>query len=227
MESSENQETSPQSAAHARQCFRHPAWWLVGTVVLFALACFLFVGDWLVSEDPLQKADAIAILSGAMPLRALEAARLYRDGYAPRVWLTRADGPEQKLRSLGIPYTGEDDYNRQILEHEGVPSGAIDTLEPSIRNTADEITAISDSLARKTSRTHIVIIVTSKVHTRRTRILWRRLAQRRFHAVIRGASDDPFRPSRWWATTTDALDVVREVLGILNASAGLPLHAAK
>jgi uncharacterized SAM-binding protein YcdF (DUF218 family) len=224
---SESQDQGPRSIPNANRRFWRAVWWLLGAAFLLAIFCFLFVGDWLVSEDPLQKADAIAVLSGAMPLRALEAAKLYREGYAPEVWLTHPDGPAEKLQSLGIPYTGEDAYNQQILEHQGIPAGTIEILDPSIRNTADEITVISDFLARNSSQTQTVIIVTSKVHTRRAGILWRRLAPRRLHAVIRGASDDPFRPSRWWATTTDALDVVREVLGTLNAWAGLPMHAAE
>jgi hypothetical protein len=31
----------------------------------------------------------------------------------------------------------------------------------------------------------------------------------------------------WWRNTGDALDVVREVLGLLNVWAGLPLQPAK
>jgi len=221
----ESQDPGPRCSPRGRKRSRHAAWWLLVAVVLVAVVSFLFIGDWLVSEDPLQKADAIAVLSGAMPLRALEAAKLYRENYASKIWLTHSDGPEEQLRELGIPYTGEDAYDKLILEHEDVPSGAIEILDPPIRNTADEMKAISDALARSSAQS--VIIVTSKVHTRRARILWRRLAPRRLHAVIRGASEDPFRPNRWWASTTDALDVVREILGILNAWAGLPLRAAK
>jgi hypothetical protein len=40
---------------------------------------------------------------------------------------------------------------------------------------------------------------------------------------VRAASDDPFDPTHWWRSTSDVLDVVREILGLLNASAGLPL----
>lgn len=226
MELNENQGAVPRPR-EGRRRFRYVVWSLLGAVMLLAIACFLFVGDWLVLEDPLQKADAIAVLSGAMPLRALEAAKLYREGYAPKVWLTHSDEPGETLRELGIPYMSEDAYDERILEHEGVPSDAIEIIGPSIRNTADEITAIANSLAYGSSEKPTVIIVTSKVHTRRACILWRRLAPRRLHAEIRGAADDPFRPNRWWATTTDALDVVREVLGIFNAWAGLPLHAAE
>jgi hypothetical protein len=44
---------------------------------------------------------------------------------------------------------------------------------------------------------------------------------------VRAAADDPFDPSHWWRNSTDALDVVREVLGLLNAWAGLLLHPAR
>ncbi len=44
---------------------------------------------------------------------------------------------------------------------------------------------------------------------------------------MRAASEDPFDPGDWWRTTSDAFDVVREVLGVMNAWVGLPLHPAK
>jgi hypothetical protein len=103
-----------------------------------------------------------------------------------------------------------------------VPADAIRVLQPSILNTADELAAVSAALGDV--RESSVIIVTSKVHTRRVRILWHRIAAGRGRALVRAASDDPFEPGRWWRTSGDALDVVREFLGILNAWAGMPLH---
>ena len=184
----------------------------------------LGVGRWLDSEDPLEKAQAIAVLSGRMPQRAIEAAKLYREGYAPKVWLTRSVEPGATLENLGISFVGEDSYNKQVLLHEGVPADAIRVLDPPIVNTADEIIAISKAVGQENGQS--VIIVTSKVHTRRTRILWRKLNKGNGRAIVRGASADPFEPGKWWKTTGDALDVVREVLGILNAWAGLPLRPA-
>jgi len=197
---------------------------LVGMVLLSALIFLLCIGRWLVAEDPLEKAQTIVVLSGRMPMRAMEAAKLYREGYAPRVWLTHSAEPGATLKAMGVSYVGEDVYNVQVLEHEGVPPDAIRLLEPPIISTADEITAISAALEVEKNIT--VIIVTTKVHTRRVRILWNRLGAVHGRAVIRAASDDPFEPARWWRTTGDALDLVRELLGILNAWAGLPLRPA-
>jgi uncharacterized SAM-binding protein YcdF (DUF218 family) len=185
---------------------------------------FFGAGRWLVVEDPLVKARTILVLSGAMPLRAIEAAKLYREGYAPEIWLTHSAEPGETLEEMGIPFSGEDAYNKLVLIHEGVPPEVIHVLEPSIVNTADEIKVAAAALARVDGTD--VIIVTTKAHTRRTRLLWRKLAGGHGRAIVRAAASDPFDPRHWWHNTSDALEVVREILGLLNAWAGLPLHPA-
>jgi uncharacterized SAM-binding protein YcdF (DUF218 family) len=223
MESGNNLESrGTETSALRRRRSRWVVLGLGGMLLLGIVVFLLCIGRWLFVEDPLEKAQAIVVLSGGMPLRAREAAKLYREGWAPEVWLTHSREPGATLGRMGIFHVGEDAYDRQVLMHEGVPSSAIRLLQPAIVNTADEIAAASGALAEEKGSS--VIIVTSKVHTRRVRILWHRLAVRRGKAVVRAASDDPFEPRRWWRTTGDALDVVREVLGILNAWAGMPLH---
>jgi len=196
-----------------------------GGGLVLAFVVFFGVGRWLLVEDPLAKARAIVVLSGSMPVRAIEAARLYREGYAPEVWLTHSTEPAETLEQMGIPFAGEDHYNTLVLIHEGVPAGAIHVLEPPIVNTADEIKVVASTLAR--AKGEAVIFVTTKAHTRRVRLFWRRLASGQGQAIVRAASGDSFDPGHWWRSTSDALDVVREVLGLLNAWAGLPLHPAR
>jgi len=179
----------------------------------------------LVIEDPLDKAQAIVVLSGRIPMRAKEAARLYNAAYASQVWLTRANEPTASLQEMHIAYIGEDFFNSRVLMHEGVPSNAIRVLEPPIDNTADELRAIAAELQREKGGT--VIIVTTKAHTRRVRTLWKKLSGGRERAIVRAAPSDPFAPDHWWRATGDALDVVREVLGLLNAWAGLPLQPSR
>jgi uncharacterized SAM-binding protein YcdF (DUF218 family) len=208
---------------------RHVARAILLTLAVVAIALavlfFLGVGQWLVVEDPLDKAQAIVVLSGRIPMGAKEAARLYNAAYAPQVWLTRGNEPAASLEQMHIAYLGEDFFNSRVLIHEGVPSNAIRVLEPPIDNTADEIRAIAAELEQEKGAT--VIIVTTKAHTRRVRTLWRELAGGRERAIVRGASTDPFEPDHWWRASGDALDVVREVLGLANAWAGLPLHPSR
>jgi uncharacterized SAM-binding protein YcdF (DUF218 family) len=209
---------------------RRPYFWLFASLAVVALAVSAFViffgvGRWLVVEDPLEKAQAIVALSGGMPARALEAARLHHEGYAPQIWLTRPEQPAASLDAMGIRNSGEDFFNARVLGHEGVPSIAIRVLEPQVNNTADEILAVAAELSREHGS--VVIIVTTKAHTRRVKRLWRQLAGGAGRAVVRAAPSDPFDARHWWRNTRDVHDVVREVLGLLNSWAGLPLgHGA-
>src|SRR5262245_27395681 len=46
------------------------------------------IGNQLIRNDRLSRADAIVVLGGGTPLREIEAADLYRAGYAPRLLMT-------------------------------------------------------------------------------------------------------------------------------------------
>ena len=218
---------STADAPKARK--RHIATAALLTVVVglaaSAVIIFLGVGRWLIVEDTLEKAQAIVVLSGRMPMRARDAARLYNAGYAPQVWLTRAVEPTASLQKMHIAYIGEDFFDARILMQQGVPSNAIIVLEPAINNTVDEVKCTLAELARSNART--VIVVTSKAHTRRVRTLWKDLSGGRGRAIVRAASTDPFAPGHWWGTTRDALEVVREILGLVNTWAGLPLQPSR
>jgi uncharacterized SAM-binding protein YcdF (DUF218 family) len=179
-----------------------------------------------VSEDPLEKSQAVLVLSGGLPDRALAAAQIYRNGYAKEVWLTQPLQPGAAMKELQLPYAGEEEYSRMILIAKGVPPEAIHILKPHILNTADELQAVAAALDEQPGRT--AIVVTSKSHTRRVQALWKQISTgHRGRLIVRAAADDYFDASHWWRTTSDALNVVREYLGLLNAWAGLPLPPSK
>ena len=193
---------------------------ILAALLVAGVAVTRELGRWLVVQDPLERSGAIVVLSGGMPYRAMEGAKIYMEGIAPQVWLTRSQGPVE-LEELHIDYEGEETYDRKVLIHEGVPGSAIRVLEPIIANTVDEERAVFAEMRR--SGVDRVIIVTSPPHTRRVRTLWRKLAPNGLEAIVRASSTDHYDANHWWRNTRDALDVVREVLGLLNAWAGLPL----
>ena len=198
--------------------------------VVLALAgayAFLHAGTWLVREDTPEKSRAILVLSGGLPERALAVAQIYRQGYAQEVWLTQPLQPSAHMEDLHLPYAGEEEYSRMVLIAKGVPPGNIRVLKPRILNTADELRAAADELRSQPGST--IIIVTSKAHTRRVRAIWNKIPQGKISSrlIVRAAPEDYFDPEHWWRTTNDALTVVREYLGLLNAWAGLPLGHTK
>ena len=182
------------------------------------------LGQWLVVADPLERARAVVVLSGPVPFRAMEAASIYREGWAPEVWLTRGawSAEEAAMARLGLQLTRGEIYNQAVLERLGVPHEAIRMLSGGIRNTADEVKLVARELERVGSDR--VIVVTSKPHTRRVRALWSALVGNSPRATVRYAADDPYDPSRWWRHTGDALTVSREVFGLVNMSVGFPLQ---
>ena len=126
---------------------------------------------------------------------------------------------------MGIDFVGEEFYSVRVLLRLGVPTDAIRVLPAEAVNTAGEMDVLSQQLEQ--SGGHSLIVVTSKAHTRRVRTLWRMLAKPGQGMIVRPAADDPFDPAHWWRTTGGALEVVRELLGLANAWAGLPVHAQR
>ena len=194
---------------------------LVLIVLIGGLVVFRGAGRWLNREDPLAHADVIFVLGGGMPQRAVEGGKVFAMGYAPEVWLSRPDGPVDELAKFGIHFVGEEDYNRQVLIHAGVPENAIHILPGPVVNTEQELQEAARELRRNGKSS--VIFVTSPQHTRRVWTLWRELEKNNPRGIVHAAHDDPFDPDHWWRNTRDVLSVVREGLGLLNAWAGLPI----
>lgn len=191
-------------------------------LLVVAVAGFRGAGRWLVREDAAAPADVIVVLSGGMPYRAEGAAVLYKQGYAPEVWVSRPESPAADLESLGVQFVGEEEYNRRILIKEDVPEGAIHIFPEVIVDTEQEIIEIAREMRRaEKSR---AIIVTSPPHTRRVKALWRSLAGKESSLIVRAAFEDPYDAGHWWRNTRDALSVVREYLGLLNVWAGMPVR---
>ena len=199
---------------------------LLAVVLALGVACALgvrWVGYWLVVSDPLEPADAVVVLAGAFPFRAQEAATVHRRGLAPEVWLLRSRDPAQEaaLAQLGWRPEGEERANRYLLEQLGVPTRAIRILDGGVQNTRQEMEQIGRELARTGGR--VVVVVTSKPHTRRVRATWHAVVGRSGRVIVRYPDNDPFDAGAWWRSTRDALAVSREVLGLLNVWVGFPV----
>src|SRR5580692_583404 len=127
-------------------------------LVLLAVTVFFTIGRWLVVEDPLVHADVIVVLSGRMPDRALEAARLFKAGYADQVWISPPIAPVEELKAMKIAYLGEDFYNEKVLIAKGVSPDSIRILEHADANTEAEVRQVNEDL--RALQLHTVIIVT-------------------------------------------------------------------
>ena len=145
----------------------------LGVAVLLiaaAVSGFVGIGRFLAVDQPLEKADAIFVFAGTLAERPLEAGDLFREGYAPRIVVTRAtrDQATFQLEKRGVRIPTEDDLSREVLLQLGVPAGAL--IIPSFvhDNTAEEARTLRElALKYKWRR---VILVSSKYHLRRVNL---------------------------------------------------------
>jgi hypothetical protein len=168
-------------------------------------------GRYLVTENPLQKADAIAVLSGGGDVaRTLEAVRLYQDGYAPRIILTQQILPKgyEALPRLGIKVPEERDIQLMILERMRVPRTAVLQLTERANSTQSEMVYLTRFLDRHRMRS--VILVTSKSHSTRARKILAGITRGRIVIVSRPSRYDTFDPEGWWRSRGDATEVLEE-----------------
>jgi uncharacterized SAM-binding protein YcdF (DUF218 family) len=173
--------------------------------------CTVYGGRYLQHEDPLRRADAIFVLGGTWLERGLEAADLYRDGFAPVIALSpgRQEPADMAARARGIRFPRAAEILADALAASGIPRTAFVIAEGSVDNTADEAVMLRSLTKSRGWRT--VIVVTSKFHTRRSGYAMRRaLAGTGVDVMIRASRYDVADPARWWRARRDVRFVVEE-----------------
>lgn len=167
-------------------------------VLLLSLYGLSRLGAFLVVEDPLRKADAIIVLGGTMYERQMEAVDLFQAGMAPRIYVFReiADWGERVLIEKHVPYLRAVDVQIDAMVKLGVPRDAISILDQAA-NTATEARFVEQLVTDQHLST--IIIVTSKQHTRRARLVMSRRLKDLGTAIIMRASRYDLTPvDRWW-----------------------------
>jgi uncharacterized SAM-binding protein YcdF (DUF218 family) len=161
---------------------------------------FLSLGDLLHAEDPLSKADVIYVLGGSRVERVAEAGDLYREGWAPRILLSRqvSEPAEVRLRAEGVRIPSELDLQRDILQQLGVPADRIETVPSEQVATANEVDTLAALVETRSWRR--IIVVTSKFHTARARLAMRRRFEPLGREIVMRASRyDSTDLDNWWS----------------------------
>lgn len=164
---------------------------LLGVVLYLARAPLLAaLGEWWVVSDELEKAQAIVVLGGdsVEGSRVQRAARLYREGWAPRVVLI---GPALRI------YLSETELMQREAIALGVPADRLLRVPRAADSTFEEALVLRPLLAEHGFRR--VIVVTSSYHVRRARRIFRAVYREGGIQVWVDAVDDPrFDPRYWW-----------------------------
>jgi uncharacterized SAM-binding protein YcdF (DUF218 family) len=183
------------------------------TVVLTAIylvrhPLLRFAGEELVVEDPLEKSDAIIVLSADnfYADRATRSAELYRQGLAPVVV---ASGKRLRPRA-GIV---------ELMEHDlierGVPKEKILRFAHDADSTREEAESLAKLAAEKNWKS--IIVVTSNYHTRRARYIFQKVFPGNISVKVAAARDGDFDPGNWFEKRKGLKLFFRELGGMVVA----------
>ncbi len=188
------------------------ALWIARRPLLIAL------GGALVAEDPLAPVDVMFVSSASARADALEAARLYRDGIAPRLVLAEwiREPVDVEIERLGVPYLPLTALARAILERSGVPPDAITVLPGAATGTEDEVAAAVTWVPN--AGIGSLVWVGPRTHTARTRWLLRRRLPPSVRVAVRSAAGDDFSVDGWWRSRDQSREVMSEYLRWLNTA---------
>lgn len=168
------------------------------------------LGRYLVTEHPLAKADLVLVLSGQPFLRVPEAARIYHEGFAPKILLTnepKERGIDDLLR-MGIRFPDSQETALKILEALRVPRDAILTIQERPISTRAEMQVVARFLEPLPVKR--MIIVTNKSHTTRAYGYYTAGLGSKLELIMRPVPRDPYDPARWWKDRHDAKAVLHE-----------------
>jgi len=189
---------------------------VIATLLLvLGLGTVLMTGQAIQVQDAPQRADAIIVLGGDIQ-RAPYGAKLYSQGYAPGVWISRTiSAPGDKLlHQAGIPIPPEYEIYRRLISMGGVPDKAIHLYGHDLLTTSDE----AETFGQEFPKAKRIIIVTSPYHVFRAKLIFQRLLP---HVEVLGvATPDEFFPVQWWTDKTAAVKVVLETIKLAWFAAG-------
>ncbi len=194
-----------------------------GPLAVFGLAVLVAIPAWAVgvswwmdfSEAP-APADFLVVLGGDIA-RPVAAAELYKTGVAPEVWVARTwkTWGQEEAERLGVPVSSEEDLDKAILVARGVPPAAVRFYGDGVMSTFEEARAFAAEAHPEGKR---VLVLTSRFHARRARMIWRSVVTKSELRMI-GALDPSFS-RRWWRSQPMAYAALTETAKTLYWLAG-------
>lgn len=201
---------------------RRPVW--IALIALLAVAGLAVLahrpllraaGQALVVDDRTERADAIVVVAGSTPSREETAAALFRDGWAPRVLVSRQFVPDraQRLIDMGVRRLDFQGESVAALEKYGVPRDAIVTLDQPVEITETELRAVA--VAARDRGWRRLILVTAPFHTRRVQLIWGRESGGVVEGRLAAVPDECATADAWWRRRRCSEFVLHEYLGLL------------
>lgn len=189
------------------------------TLVIVAVFTYLRMPAYLVYEKDLQPAGAIVILMSRTPERELEAADIYRQGFAPKMIIVDFNTYSCRLLDslkLRVPSGRENVIS--VLGQLGVPAESIQIIPGVVASTRGEAVAVRNYLQTRPD-INAIILVSSPYHMRRATMLFRwelRKLDHKVKVIPRPSKYGDFKTSPGWLRNRNtAILVMTEYLKMI------------
>ena len=185
-------------------------------IVYFVLSAyrapiFTKLGEYLIVEHNLEKADLIVCLGGEDPIKTLGAIDVYKKGFAPYIFRAKEEDPDgmDYLKNTIKDYPSSLDLFMHTITGFGISEEVILSPEETVASTIDEA-----RLARKVALEmgfKSLIVVTSLIHSRRTWLTFEKIFEDDDIKIISLPSHyQLFDPKDWWKKRKYVKDVIIE-----------------
>jgi uncharacterized SAM-binding protein YcdF (DUF218 family) len=193
---------------------------VVGLALVWAISWHFWLtlaGAALVERDALERVDVIIVEVTVVPsLSGLKhAAKLYRAGYAPRVFLTRYI-PNDRLDASGLQVPQDfADVLKVYAAEARLPLSVVDTIpigvsDPVTLNTARQVAAYCAAQGIRSA-----IVVAPLFHSRRSELTYRHFFKPLGIRVLSQPFESGQQITNWWRTKEGWLTVVQESVELL------------
>jgi uncharacterized SAM-binding protein YcdF (DUF218 family) len=189
--------------------------WRIAAILVLGVTLYVFrapilraVANAYVVDEPAVKADAIVVLGGGANTRPFAAARLFHEGYSPRVLVMNTE--REPTDALGVT-TPESNVNRRVLRALKVPDSAVVVVGREVSSTHDEALAVREWAQENSAKQ--ILVPTDLFHTRRVKWLFgRALAPLNTQVQVRAIPQRKYSTTNWWQHEEGLVGFQNEVL---------------
>jgi hypothetical protein len=177
----------------------------------YRLPILTALGNYLIFEHPLKKADLIVCTPGSPLEQSLMAAELYKRGLAPRIFIPEETPPDglQILKEQGGRYPETSGLFISTLKSLNVPGSAFIVGKLAVDSIQEEAEEVREVVMGKEYRS--IIIVTSPSRARLVYLIFKKVFDgEKLEIMISPSRYSDFKADNWWKRDKYRNEVVFE-----------------
>lgn len=167
------------------------------------------MGDFLIDEDPMLRANAIVVLAGAPFERCAEAARLYKQDVAGKI-ITTGEYANSSAALMNKAVLDDAHLGRIGLMNMGIDSTKIMAIAQG--TSTYEEARVMLAYAKQENYKRIVVVTTLHHSHRVHSVFAKKFKNSGIEVIVRGCPPLNYKPEKWWEYEEGMMFVVNEYI---------------